>query len=74
MNPEKHNYTPLVHPMVVAPKANVPNFQAWVNYTPTVLRVILCWGLVLKCYKLRTRQHKKMLNVNALRPSRHYFP
>jgi hypothetical protein len=31
------------------------------------------WGLVLKCYELRTRQHK-MLNVNALRPSKHYFP
>jgi hypothetical protein len=34
----------------------------------------ICWGLVLKCYELRTRQHKKMLYVNALRPSRHYFP
>jgi hypothetical protein len=32
-----------------------------------------CWGLVLKCYELRTRQHK-MLNVNALRLSKHYFP
>jgi hypothetical protein len=32
----------------------------------------VCWGLVLKCYELRTRQHK-MLNVNALRPSKHYF-
>jgi hypothetical protein len=31
-----------------------------------------CWGLVLKYY-LRTRQ-QKMLNVNALRPSKHYFP
>jgi hypothetical protein len=31
-----------------------------------------CWGLVLKCYELRTRQHK-MLNVNALRPLKHYF-
>jgi hypothetical protein len=31
-----------------------------------------CWGLVLKCYELRTRQHR-MLNVNALRPSKHYF-
>jgi hypothetical protein len=26
-----------------------------------------CWGLVIKCYELRTRQHK-MLNVNVLRP------
>jgi hypothetical protein len=33
---------------------------------------IKCWGLVLKCYELRTRQHK-MLNVNALRPLKHYF-
>jgi hypothetical protein len=32
-----------------------------------------CWGLVLKCYKLRTRQHE-MLNINALRPRKHYFP
>jgi chromosome segregation ATPase len=32
-----------------------------------------CWGLVLKCYELRTRKHK-MLNVNVLRPSKHYFP
>jgi hypothetical protein len=32
-----------------------------------------CWGLVLKCYELRTRQHKT-LNVNILRPSKHYFP
>jgi hypothetical protein len=31
-----------------------------------------CWGLVLKCYELRTRQHK-MLNVNTLRPLNHYF-
>jgi hypothetical protein len=30
-------------------------------------------GLVLKCYELRTRQHR-MLNVNALRPTKHYFP
>jgi hypothetical protein len=21
-----------------------------------------CWGLVLKCYELRTRQHKRRLN------------
>jgi hypothetical protein len=32
-----------------------------------------CWGLVLKCYELRTRQHK-MLNINILRPLKHYFP
>jgi hypothetical protein len=32
-----------------------------------------CWGLVLKCYELRTRQHK-MLNINTLRPLKHYLP
>jgi hypothetical protein len=32
-----------------------------------------CWGLVLKCYELRTRQHK-MLNIKALRLLNHYFP
>jgi hypothetical protein len=32
-----------------------------------------CCGLVLKCYELRTRQHK-MLNINALRPLKHYLP
>jgi hypothetical protein len=32
-----------------------------------------CWGLVLKCYELRTRQHK-MLNVKVLRLMKHYFP
>jgi hypothetical protein len=33
-----------------------------------------CWGLVLKCYELRTRQHKNRLMVNALHPSKYYFP
>jgi hypothetical protein len=33
----------------------------------------LCWGLVLECYELKTRQHK-ILNINALRPMTHYFP
>jgi hypothetical protein len=32
-----------------------------------------CWGLVLKCFALRTRQHR-MLNVKALRPLKHYIP
>jgi hypothetical protein len=32
-----------------------------------------CWGLVLKYYELRTRQHK-MLKVNALRSPKHYLP
>jgi hypothetical protein len=33
-----------------------------------------CWLLVLKFYELRTRQHRNRLMVNALRPSKHYFP
>jgi hypothetical protein len=33
-----------------------------------------CWGLVLKCYELTIRQHKNRLMINALRPSKHYFP
>jgi hypothetical protein len=32
-----------------------------------------CWELVLKCFELRTRQHK-MLNVNDLHPLKHYLP
>jgi transposase InsO family protein len=34
---------------------------------------LYCWGLVLKCYELRTRQHKT-LKVKVLRPLKHYFP
>jgi hypothetical protein len=32
----------------------------------------ICWRLVLKCYELRTRQHK-MLDINALHPLKHYL-
>jgi hypothetical protein len=32
-----------------------------------------CWGLVLKCYESRTRQHKALI-VKVLCPSKHYFP
>jgi hypothetical protein len=36
--------------------------------SPTVgVPAAACWGLVLKCYELRTRQHK-MLNDTVLRP------
>jgi hypothetical protein len=38
-----------------------------------LIKFSTCWGLVLKCYELRTRQHK-MLNDNTLRPLKHYFP
>jgi hypothetical protein len=37
------------------------------------IQVDHCWGLVLKCYEPRTRQHR-MLNVNVLRHSNHYLP
>jgi hypothetical protein len=49
------------------------------NHYSTPLSYVLkhlksnCWGLVLKCFELRTRQHK-ILNVNALHPSKHYLP
>jgi hypothetical protein len=33
----------------------------------------MCWGLVLKGFAIRTRQHR-MLNVKALRPLKHYIP
>jgi ribonuclease HI len=39
-----------------------------------IKRMQACWGLVLKCYELRTRQHKNRLMVNALHPAKHYFP
>jgi hypothetical protein len=39
-----------------------------------VMHLHNCWGLVLKCYELRTRQHRKMLIVKVLRPPKHYFP
>jgi hypothetical protein len=32
-----------------------------------------CWGLVLKCYELRTRQHR-MLNVNVPSSFEALFP
>jgi hypothetical protein len=41
------------------------------KFTQLTLEMRCCWGLVLKCYELRTRQHK-MLNVNVLRPTKHY--
>jgi hypothetical protein len=43
------------------------------NTHPNKSQMSTCWGLVLKCYELRTRQHK-MLNINALRPLKHYLP
>jgi hypothetical protein len=49
-------------------RLTVPNDEDY-NLDPDTY----CWGLVLKCYELRTRQHK-MLNINALRPLKHYFP
>jgi hypothetical protein len=51
-----------------------PNDE-WLNCIEATSDELLgaCWGLVLKCYELRTRQHK-MLNFNVLRPLNHYFP
>jgi hypothetical protein len=63
-----------------------PNFLCWFrdyvdindNIHPDLRQlslgaVTVCWGLVLKCYELRIRQHK-MLKVKAFRPSKHCFP
>jgi hypothetical protein len=47
--------------------------QTYNRLKTLVNKIRRCWGLVLKCYELRTRQHK-MLNIKALRPSKHYFP
>jgi hypothetical protein len=41
-------------------------------HSSLILDFFICWGLVLKCYELRTRQHK-MLNIKVFRPSKHYF-
>jgi hypothetical protein len=35
--------------------------------------IAIVGDFVLKCFELRTRQHK-MLNVNALCPLKHYLP
>jgi hypothetical protein len=50
----------------------VKRIMRYLVYTPK-FGLWYCWGLVLKCYELRIRQHK-ILNVNALPPSKHYFP
>jgi hypothetical protein len=57
------------------PAAARPPASATRRYTAqkSHLRLPTCWGLVLKCYELRTRQHK-MLNINVLHPLKHYFP
>jgi hypothetical protein len=47
--------------------AAIDNLRMYCN----TLHEEVCWGLVLKCSESRTRQHK-MLNVNALRPTKHY--
>jgi hypothetical protein len=74
-------------PKVAAPKkrkdaASKPKTTEIEEETPStpsatdieeILKVMTCWGLVLKCYESRTRQHR-VLSVNVLRPSKHYFP
>jgi hypothetical protein len=47
------------------------NHYARGPFTKTI--IVYCWGLVLKCYELRTRQHE-MLIIKALRPPKHYLP
>jgi hypothetical protein len=54
----------LANPVLVL-KKNKVDWRMCVDYT--------CWGLVLKCFELRTRQHK-ILNINVLRPRKHYIP
>jgi hypothetical protein len=54
--------------------AVVPVTQATRHNNSSKATSTSCWGLVRKCYELRTRQHKSRLMVNALRPSKHYFP
>jgi hypothetical protein len=44
----------------------------FVIYRLVVETFWLCWGLVLKCFKLGTRQHR-MSDVKTFRPLKHYF-
>jgi hypothetical protein len=60
-----------LHPQARSPSYLV--FTAVVVNRSQSSALLACWRLVLKCYELRTRQHK-MLNIKALRPSKHYFP
>jgi hypothetical protein len=56
----------------VHPVFHVSQLKPYIlDYTPVFST---CCGLVLKCYELRTRQHRNKLIVKALRPSKHYFP
>jgi hypothetical protein len=65
LSPLKRNYTELEKILYVVLMASRKLRHYFQSYH--------CWGLVLKCYELRTRQHK-MLKVNTLRPSKHYLP
>jgi hypothetical protein len=49
-----------------------PDTITWEEFRGSFRQYHVCWGLVLKCYESRTRQHT-MLNIRALRPSKHYF-
>jgi hypothetical protein len=62
-------------------RSYLKRFHTMRNRIPEVAEAVViedfyrgsCWGLVLKCYELRTRQHKTLM-VKVLRPSKDYFP
>jgi hypothetical protein len=63
----------LVQQFVHIAKTLRARFQSLASHSPNKqTHSDYCWGLVLKCYELRTRQHK-MLNINDLRPPKHYL-
>jgi hypothetical protein len=50
-------------------RANSEEHKLFVD--KAIMDLAYCWRLVLKCYELRTRQHK-MLMIKALRPLKHF--
>jgi hypothetical protein len=67
-----HGGTGRWSPHIIHPRASVEK-RAQVGRDPILAAQYRCWGLVLKCYELRTRQHKNTLLTNSLRSSKHYF-
>jgi hypothetical protein len=60
-------------PKTVTTSSMVGRSEPGCGLCPSLSFKDVCWGLVLKCFELRTRQNK-MLNINALRPLKHYLP